>query len=159
MKLMANEGFKFIIISNQAGIARGIISFTELEKIHNNMKNELQNDDIEILDIYICPHHWDEGCFCRKPNPGMLFQASKEHLFRLDKTMFIGDDTRDCQTAERAGCDSIFVGDAAVLKCLSIEEQPIISSTTLLDSLDVICKYFPNTSDLLSHHEQINPEN
>ena len=77
MKLMANEGFKFIIISNQAGIARGIISFTELEKIHNNMKNELQNDDIEILDIYICPHHWNEECFCRKPKPGMLLTSLK----------------------------------------------------------------------------------
>ena len=110
MKLLAQEGFKFIIISNQAGIARGMINLKELEKIHNNMKEELQNDNIEILDIYICPHHWDEKCYCRKPNPGMLFQASQDHLLRLDKTLFIGDDPRDCQAAEKAGCNSIFIG-------------------------------------------------
>ena len=111
MKLMANEGFKFIIISNQAGIARGIISFTELEKIHNNMKNELQNDDIEILDIYICPHHWNEECLCRKPKPGMLLQASKDHLFRLDKTLYIGDDPRDVEAALNAGTDYILISE------------------------------------------------
>ncbi|MBT5087468.1 MAG: HAD-IIIA family hydrolase, partial [Deltaproteobacteria bacterium] len=122
LKILAREGFKFIVISNQAGVARGMIDPNELDRIHNFMKVELKKDGIEILDIYVCPHHWDEGCFCRKPNPGMLFQASHEHLFRLDKTLFIGDDPRDCQTAERAGCGSIFVGDTPSLKYLSIEE-------------------------------------
>ena len=78
MKILAQKGFKFIVISNQAGIARGMVDLNELENIHINMKNELLNDGIEILDIYVCPHHWNEDCFCRKPSPGMLFEASKD---------------------------------------------------------------------------------
>ena len=75
------------------------------------MKNELQNDDIEILDIYICPHHWNEECLCRKPKPGMLLQASKDHLFRLDKTLYIGDDPRDVDAALNAGTDYILISE------------------------------------------------
>ena len=148
MKFLAQEGFKFIIISNQAGIARGMVECDELDRIHQNMKDELQKDSIEILDIYVCPHHWDEGCFCRKPNPGMLFQASKDHLFRLDKTLLIGDDTRDCQTAEKAGCGSIFIGKETELKKLTKEEQPIYSSPSMLSSIDIILKYFLPSASL-----------
>ena len=141
MEQLSQEGFSFIVISNQAGIARGMIDPEELERIHSQMKADFKKDGIEILDIYFCPHHWNEGCFCRKPNPGMLFQASKKHLFRLDKTMFIGDDIRDCQTAERAGCASIFVGNSSKLGKINNEEQPICSSPSLLDSVDKILKY------------------
>ena len=140
LKQLAREGFKFIVVSNQAGVARGLIDPNELDRIHNFMKVGLKKDGIEILDIYVCPHHWDEGCICRKPNPGMLYQASKDHLFRLDKTLFIGDDLRDCQTAQRAGCGSIFVGDSSTLGKLSNEEKPVFSSPSLLDSVDKIYK-------------------
>jgi len=138
MKLMANEGFKFIIISNQAGIARGIISFIELEKIHNNMKNELQNDDIEILDIYICPHHWNEECLCRKPKPGMLLQASKDHLFRLDKTLYIGDDPRDVEAALNAGTDYILISEEKTNIDNHDNFVDIKSYFSLVEALDTI---------------------
>jgi histidinol phosphatase-like enzyme len=58
----------------------------------------------------VCPHHWDEGCFCRKPNPGMFFQAAKEHLLRMDRTIFVGDDPRDALAAGHANCESILIG-------------------------------------------------
>ena len=124
MKQLAREAWQFIVITNQAGIGRGMVEPTELERIHSNMKAELATDGVEILGIYVCPHHWDEGCFCRKPNPGMLYQASREHLFRLDKTLFIGDDPRDCQTAWNAGCGSIFLGNASELAILPSRHQP-----------------------------------
>jgi D-glycero-D-manno-heptose 1,7-bisphosphate phosphatase len=60
----------------------------------------------------MCPHHWDDGCECRKPKPGMLLAASKDFLFRLDKACFIGDDLRDIECAEAAGAFGIlFKGD------------------------------------------------
>jgi len=142
MKLLSENGFRFIVVSNQAGIARGVFNFDDLEQIHSKMKDELKRDGIEIIDIYVCPHHWDEKCYCRKPNPGMLFQASQDHLLRLDKTLFIGDDTRDCQTAERAGCNSIFVGKATELKKLSKNEQPICHSRLLTDCITNIKGYY-----------------
>ncbi len=142
MQRLACEGFKFIVISNQAGIARGMVDPTELERIHINMKTELAKDGVEILNIYICPHHWDEGCSCRKPNPGMLFQASREHLFRLDKTLFIGDDPRDCQTAWNAGCSSIFLGDSSKLMALPDNQQPDCIVSELESSIDFTLQFF-----------------
>ena len=142
MKYLAKEGFKFIVITNQAGVARGMVKFDELDRIHKNMVDEFKKGDIEILDVYICEHHWDQGCFCRKPSPGMLFQASKEHSFRLDQTVFIGDDTRDCQASENAGCSSIFIGKVNELKNLERKEQPIYSSTSLSGAINVIIDFF-----------------
>ena len=142
MKLLAQEGFKFIIISNQAGIARGMINLKELEKIHSNMKEELLNDDIEILDIYICPHHWNQGCFCRKPSPGMLLKASRDWLLRLDKTLFIGDDYRDCQASYNAGCKSILVGDMSEMGKLLKQEKPIFATNSLKDCISNILEFF-----------------
>jgi histidinol-phosphate phosphatase family protein len=142
MKQLAQDGYQFIVISNQAGIARGMIEPNELEQIHRKMIKKFQDDGIIIRDIFICPHHWEEECFCRKPKPGLLHQASKKYLFRLDKTLFIGDDTRDCQAAERAGCASMFIGNSSELKSLTKYEQPVKSSTSLLNLLDAITQHF-----------------
>jgi len=106
------------------------------------MKKELFNDGIEILDIYICPHHWNDGCLCRKPNPGMIHQASNDWLLRLDKTLFIGDDPRDCQASYNAGCKSILVADSAEKEKLSYHEQPIFSNTRLTECISNILDFF-----------------
>lgn len=142
MKLLAQKGFKFIIVSNQAGIARGMVDLNELEKIHINMKNELLNDGIEILDIYICPHHWTEDCFCRKPNPGMLFEASRDWLLRLDKTLFIGDDHRDCKASYNAGCKSVLIGESSEMGKLLEHEKPIYTNTRLTQCISNILDFF-----------------
>jgi histidinol-phosphate phosphatase family protein len=106
---LAQGGFRFVVITNQAGIARKALQPDEVERIHRNMTEALANDGVEILDVYVCPHHWDDGCDCRKPKPGMLHQASRDHLFRLDHTVFIGDDERDAQAARSAGCHPVLV--------------------------------------------------
>jgi len=124
MKLLSNSGFSFIIISNQAGIGRKMVTKETVDSINTQMKNSLKNEGITILGNYVCPHHWEDNCFCRKPNPGLFIEATKEWLFRLDKTFFIGDDPRDCQAAYNAGCESIYIGDSSNLKNLSKDEQP-----------------------------------
>ena len=149
MKILAQKGFKFIVISNQAGIARGMVDLNELENIHINMKNELLNDGIEILDIYVCPHHWNEDCFCRKPSPGMLFEASKDWLLRLDETLFIGDDHRDCKASYSAGCKSILVGESSEMDKLLEYEKPIFTNIKLTECISNILDFFNlnNTND------------
>jgi D-glycero-D-manno-heptose 1,7-bisphosphate phosphatase len=124
MKRLAEAGFSFIVISNQAGIARGMISREAVEDIHCRMKDALAQEGVRILNIYLCPHHWDENCSCRKPEPGLFFQASRDWLLRLDKSYFIGDDPRDCQAAYQAGCGCIYVGNKDELGDLSPEQQP-----------------------------------
>jgi len=142
LKILSNEGFKFIVISNQAGIARKMVSDYEVKSINKRMQNDLIKESIEILETYYCPHHWDDGCFCRKPNPGLFFKASSDHLFRLEKTLFIGDDSRDCQAAYNSGCNSIFLGDRNELKELSSEEQPLKYHNNLLDAVPDIINFY-----------------
>jgi len=142
MKLLAKKGFMFIVITNQAGVARGVIDPIELEVIHQNMIDDLKKDNIDVLNIYLCPHHWNDECECRKPNPGMLYQASLEWNFRLDKAIFIGDDIRDCQTAYNAGTNSVFIGENSELKNISHEIQPIFSTINLDDCVSNIIKHF-----------------
>ena len=142
MKQLSIEGFQFIIITNQAGIARGKMNYNDLNKIHNNLLNEFKKYGIKILKIYTCPHHWDENCNCRKPKPGMFYSASRDFNIRLDKTLFIGDDLRDCEAAFNAGVKSIFLGDSSKLTSLEDKKKPIFSSIKLSSILPNILDYF-----------------
>jgi D-glycero-D-manno-heptose 1,7-bisphosphate phosphatase len=135
MKKLSEAGYSFIVISNQAGIARGMVSRDTVDAIHHEMRHALEKEGVRILDMYVCPHHWDENCFCRKPQPGLFYQASRKWLFRLDQTYFIGDDPRDCQAAYRAGCGAIHIGREDDLKALLPEEQPRWVANNLEDAV------------------------
>ena len=142
LKILAREGIKFIVISNQAGVARGMLTDSQVISINEEMKRELEEGSIEILKSYYCPHHWDENCFCRKPNPGLFYQASKDFLFRLDKALFIGDDPRDCQAAYNAGCKSLFIGDQEELNEITKKEYPLKSFQKLYDAVPDILEFY-----------------
>ena len=124
MKKLSEAGYSFIVISNQAGIARGMVSKEAVDVINQTMRQKLEEEGVRILDVYVCPHHWEENCMCRKPQPGLFFKASREWLFRLDKSYFVGDDSRDCQAAHRAGCGCVYIGREDELKDLLPEERP-----------------------------------
>ncbi|KKW19666.1 MAG: D,D-heptose 1,7-bisphosphate phosphatase [Parcubacteria group bacterium GW2011_GWA2_51_10] len=101
---LTQKGYEIYLISNQAGIARGAMSESDLSDIHAKMLAEIEKSGGHVAGIYHCPHGWDEGCECRKPKPGMLFAAAREHHFDLTKAVFIGDDERDGSAAEAADC-------------------------------------------------------
>lgn len=110
MRRLADADFRFIVISNQAGIARGVVDRSMVDSINERMVEYLRVHGIEVLAVYVCPHHWDDGCDCRKPAPGLFFRASREHLLRMDRTVYIGDDPRDCLAAFNAECLSVLIG-------------------------------------------------
>lgn len=109
LKLLNQMGYDIYIITNQSGIARRIMTERDLALIHKKLKEELRKHDVRIKGIYYCPHGWDDRCECRKPKPGMFFRASREHYLDLTKTIFIGDDERDLQAGNAAGCRTILV--------------------------------------------------
>lgn len=109
MMHLANQGFSFIIVTNQAGIARGMVSEKELINMHKLMVTELDSKGIKIHDIFVCPHHWNENCNCRKPKAGLFLQISKKYMLRMDTTLYIGDDIRDAEAAYNAGCGSVLI--------------------------------------------------
>jgi D-glycero-D-manno-heptose 1,7-bisphosphate phosphatase len=116
LRILHGARYRVIIISNQAGIARGALTQADLMDIHERMQAEAAKAGGRIEAIYYCPHDWDEGCECRKPKPGMLFQAQRDFGLDLSRTLFIGDDVRDAQAADAAGCPAALVtGDVSLL--------------------------------------------
>ena len=107
----AAAGWRVIVVTNQAGIARGAMTETDLAAIHARMTAEAVAAGGRIDAIYHCPHGWDEGCACRKPKPGMLFQAQRAFDLDLSRSTFVGDDDRDGQAAEAAGCRFLPLAD------------------------------------------------
>ena len=97
-------GYRVAVITNQAGLALGSVSAAALDDIHARMQADVAAAGGRIERIYVCPHHWEAGCLCRKPRPGMLFAAQRELHLDLTRTWFLGDDERDAQAAEAAGC-------------------------------------------------------
>jgi histidinol-phosphate phosphatase family protein len=116
LRLLREASYRVVVVSNQAGIGRGVMTETDVLQIHNQMRAEAQEAGGRIDEIYYCPHDWNDGCDCRKPSPGMLFQAQRELNLDLSRTPFLGDDERDAEAAERAGCPFIQVS----------EEKPLV---------------------------------
>ncbi|MDR0918688.1 MAG: HAD-IIIA family hydrolase [Oscillospiraceae bacterium] len=104
IKLLYDNDFKVFIITNQPGIARGNLTTEMFEKINEKMLSDIHNIGADIAGIYYCPHNWDENCFCRKPKPGMFYNAQREHSLDLTKCYMVGDDERDIVAGQLAGC-------------------------------------------------------
>jgi D-glycero-D-manno-heptose 1,7-bisphosphate phosphatase len=97
------------------------------------MQQQARRAGGKIEAVYCCPHGWDAGCGCRKPAPGLLFQAQKDFHLNLSRTWFVGDDERDTQAAEKAGCRFALVDrENPLLACAtqwtqSVEEEACLS--------------------------------
>ncbi len=101
---LKDAGFRLIGITNQSGIARGIVDNEFIIK-----SNKLLKDELVIDDFYYCPHHPDERCPCRKPEPLMILTARVRHGINLRKSYVIGDKESDVLLAERAGAAGILL--------------------------------------------------
>ena len=101
---LTTAGFILIVITNQSAIPRKFISQQKLENIHSKMKAAVKSKGGKISDIFFCPHLPDDGCDCRKPAPGLIFQAQKKHDIDLAAAVMIGDSARDIECAHQAGC-------------------------------------------------------
>ena len=138
MKELSKCGFRFIIISNQAGIARGMLKSEDLQKIHESMVRELKKHKIEVLDIYISPDHWDEESETRKPAPGLFFQAADKYRLRLDSCLYIGDDERDCMAAANAGCGMVYLSEICKTPDLVKMPRPLLVKNSIKESVNEI---------------------
>jgi D-glycero-D-manno-heptose 1,7-bisphosphate phosphatase len=115
--LLKRAGFRLIVVTNQAVVARGLISERGLLVLHDAMQDFLMSQGAPRLDaIYACPHHpnaslpeYRHECQCRKPRPGLLLQAAQENDLDLRQSFMIGDRLTDIAAGQRAGCGTILV--------------------------------------------------
>lgn len=114
IKLINQSGYLAIVVTNQPVIARGEVTWEELNEIHKKMATLLGKEGAYVDGIYICPHHPDKGfegerpeykidCDCRKPKPGLLLQAARDFNIDLSESYMIGDSHRDVEAGENAG--------------------------------------------------------
>jgi len=104
IKELTLKGFNVIVITNQSVINRKMVSAKGLEYILTMMKNEVRSGGGLIHDIFFCPHIPEDICDCRKPKPGLVFQAQKAYSIDLADAVMIGDSAKDIECARNAGC-------------------------------------------------------
>lgn len=126
------SGYLAIVSTNQPVIARGEVSFDELEMIHNKMETLLGQKGAYLDAIYFCPHHPHKGyegerpelkfdCACRKPKPGMLLKAAQEFNIDLAQSWMIGDGENDIKAGMNAGCKTALIGESAFGQTLNVQ--------------------------------------
>jgi histidinol-phosphate phosphatase family protein len=101
--------FLLFVVTNQPGIAKGLITPGEVENIHRFISEQLKRKGIIIQEFYFCPHLKEDHCFCRKPNPYLLEQGAKEYAVDPGQSFVIGDHPSDIRFAMNAGAQGIYV--------------------------------------------------
>ena len=118
LKSLQQAGYILVMISNQAGVARGYFKIDELKKVEQKIDLLLHPEGIAIEKYYFCPHHPDGkvaeyaiACECRKPQPGMILQAAEELGIATKQSWMIGDILNDAEAGNRAGCRTILINN------------------------------------------------
>ena len=109
LKLLQTHGFGLVVLSNQSGIGRGILSREIVEKIHLRLRELLQREGVNLESIYYCPHTPEQNCACRKPSPAMIHQAAKDLNFDPQESFVVGDKCSDIEMGRRVNAVTVLV--------------------------------------------------
>ncbi len=109
IRLLKEAGFAVVVITNQSGIARGFFPKTLVEEVHALMQELLAREGAILDGIYYCPHHPEEGCYCRKPRPGLVERAAQELGLDLSRAYVVGDRFTDLQLAKNIKAKGVLV--------------------------------------------------
>ena len=140
---LKRAGAKLVVVTNQSGVGRGILTLKDLEAIHARLQGLLEQEDAALDAIYFCPHHPNDGCRCRKPNVGMVERAQSELQLDFRRFYLIGDHARDIQLAHRVGAKSLLLTpglvDAQSLETLKAEQaMPDAVAKSMTEAVDWI---------------------
>lgn len=106
---LASEGWKLIVVSNQSGVGRGLITPRQMDEVQRRFLDLMESNGIPITASYVCVHHPEEGCECRKPSPFLLRRAQVEHGLDLGASWMIGDREGDILCGKNAPCSTIWL--------------------------------------------------
>ncbi|MGH9327668.1 MAG: D-glycero-alpha-D-manno-heptose-1,7-bisphosphate 7-phosphatase [Terriglobia bacterium] len=112
IRRLSEAGFLVIVATNQRCVAKGLLNEDRLEAIHQVMLSRLRAEGARIQAVYYCPHEAEADCACRKPKPGMLVQAARDHAIDLAASWMIGDSLSDAEAGKAAGCRCILLAGA-----------------------------------------------
>jgi D-glycero-D-manno-heptose 1,7-bisphosphate phosphatase len=110
VRALREAGFGVAVVTNQSGIGRGIFGEAEFARFQSHLLADFAAHGAALDASYHCPHRPDEGCDCRKPRPGLLLRAAREHAIELGASWVIGDKDSDVELARNAGCAAVRIG-------------------------------------------------
>ena len=114
--LLARLNYINFFVTNQAGLAEGLISQADFDAINNEVLRQVAPSGIQITETYVCPHGEGSECDCRKPKPGLLLRAAAQYDIDLPNSWMIGDRLTDIQTGINAGTKTILVQTGAIME-------------------------------------------
>lgn len=138
MARLSQAGYEIVVLTNQSGIGRKLLSADQLGQIHGRMIEHLRQLGGQVQTILFCPHHPDDGCECRKPKTGMYDELGSRLGINFTGVFSVGDSIRDLQAAKAAGATPILVKTGNGRKSLrAIEKQPDLGldETPVFDNL------------------------
>jgi len=153
-------GYKTVVVTNQSGVARGMLTEETLERIHKRMEELLAQKGASLDRIYYCPYHPDgaiaryrKDSDWRKPEPGMLQAAAKEMDLDLAKSWMVGDSSRDIEAGRRAGCATILISSTPTGREEAEKCRPDHIAVNIREAINIIKKN--HRADQKSHEEAL----
>lgn len=139
---LSQADYRVVVVTNQSGIARGLLRFEDLHAIHQRMQQTVAESGGRIDAVFICPHKPDDDCDCRKPRPGMLHSIMERLDTELTGVPLVGDSLRDVQSAMVVGASPVLVRTGHGVR--TIEQNPHLENVVVFDDLSAF------VDDLLS---------
>jgi D-glycero-D-manno-heptose 1,7-bisphosphate phosphatase len=138
--LLNHAGFSVIVVTNQRGVAKGLLTEADLRQMHERMSDDLARAGAKIDATFYCPHETEPPCDCRKPSPGMLLSAARLRGIDLRESWMIGDSDNDVEAGVNAGCKTarVIATDVTSSERARISEAPITADVNASSLLDVI---------------------
>jgi D-glycero-D-manno-heptose 1,7-bisphosphate phosphatase len=137
-------GFLVVVASNQSGVARGMYTTDDVDRVNERLRQLFAAEGARIDAFYYCPHlstgtvpAYAKECECRKPKPGMLYEAAQDLDIDLTESFMVGDSLRDVQAGRKAQCRSILVGSAAELDAETLEGLEALAAPLAHNLLEV----------------------
>ena len=129
-RALNRHGFALVVVSNQSGVARGLFDEDALITVESRLRTLLGRHGATLEDFIYCPHHpegsvtaYRQACRCRKPRPGMLFDAAERHRLDLSRSWMVGDILDDVEAGTRAGCRSILIDNGNETEWITAGER------------------------------------
>lgn len=142
LRRMKDAGYKLIVVSNQSGIARRLFEKKDLLPVNRRIQALLAQYEVTVDAFYYCPHGPGDGCACRKPMPGMILRAAREHAIDTSVSWMVGDILNDVEAGSRAGCHTIHFNNGNETEWIvGSHRQPEYSVEDLAGAAEIVCRY------------------
>ena len=109
LKRLTSAGYRLFVVTNQSGVGRGFFTLEDVERVHAFLRQHFREHGVEFERFLVCPHHPDEGCDCRKPEPKLILDAASEFGLDLDRCFMVGDRRGDIEAGINAGIKTVLV--------------------------------------------------